>query len=493
MLEVRDLRRHFGTTRALDGLDLDARRGEVLGIAGPNGAGKSTLVRLLAGEDEPTSGSIAIDAAPWSPSIGRGRVAVVHQEPQLFPNLSLAANMMVGREPAGVRRPSLPPEDRRLLEELDIARFARQPVGKLSLAVQQRTEIARALARDADLFLFDEPNSALTEEESDELFDRMRRIAARGRIVLFVTHRLGELVAHSDRVAVIRDGRCAALLEGEGLVQDRIARELVVEAAGVPARNARAADGGGPPLLRVRDWRHRAFAVDALEVRRGEVVAIMGVEGSGARQLVASLAGLHPARGTVEVCEERGLRALLAHAAYVPASRRRSLFPNRSVAANVVSRLGRGRIASGAGLLRRRRIRALAEESRSTFAVRCASVDQPITDLSGGNQQKVAIAAALARRPALLVAEEPTRGVDIGSKAEIYGLLREFAEAGKGVVLLCTEVPEVFEVADRVLVMDRGGLSAPLEVGGYTSVKELAGHVAALEEHARASPRGAPA
>src|SRR3954447_9558022 len=250
---IRELRKRYGDTRALDGLDLVAQRGEVLGIAGPTGAGKSTLLRILAGEEVADSGEILLNGEPFTAT---DAVAVVHQEPQLFPNLSVADNLLVGRERARFLRPRLRSDERALMDELAIGGSARRPLALCSLATQQRTEIARALARDARIFLFDEPNSALTDEESNELFTELRALAARGRIVLLVSHRLADLVAHAARVAIIRDGRAAAVLEGEALTQEAIAQELVIaEEVAARVRQAAAAQAAhGEELLRLGGW-----------------------------------------------------------------------------------------------------------------------------------------------------------------------------------------------------------------------------------------------
>ncbi len=489
-IRIRGLRKSYGSTRALDGLDLDLRPGEVLGIAGPNGAGKSTLVRILAGEETADSGELSTGGSAW----GAGRsVAVVHQEPQLFPNLSVAENLMAGREGTRWLRPRLSAHDRQLMQALGIAPLANRPLASCTLATQQRTEIARALARDARIFLFDEPNSALTDEESDELFREMRGLAEAGRIVILVTHRLGDLVEHTRRVAVIRDGRVTAVLEGGALSEDAIAQQLVLGERRGQAGEVRAGRGTGAAgtLFRVSGWGHGEgkFRSIDLAVERGEILALMGVEGSGARELLRSFAGLERGSGTAEIAgvRERDRAAIRRHAAYVPATRQWSLYSNFSVGDNLLVRLGRPEIA-GAGLaLRKRRMRELAEAAVDRFLVKTRTVFQGVRSLSGGNQQKVAIAQALMRRPRLLLLEEPTRGVDIQSKREIYRLLREFVQGGNAVVMFCTEVLEMFEAADRVLVVSDGKLSQPLLVRDYAQVEALATDVTKLERHGRAA------
>jgi ABC-type sugar transport system ATPase subunit len=302
-LVIRGLHKRYGDTVALDGLDLHARPGEILGVAGPNGAGKSTVIKVLAAETTADSGVITVGGVPWSPSLAVHRVAVVHQEPQLFPNLTVEENLVVGRERRRVLRHGANEQERALMADLAIAEFADRPLGTCTLAVQQRTEIARALAQDARLFLFDEPNSALTDEESDDLFRRMHALADAGHVVMLVSHRLAELVEHADRVAVIRDGRATAVLEGEALTQVGVARQLVL---GQPERVVDEADvdpvdhAPHGSALTLSQWTHAdgEFTGIDLAVDAGEIVAIVGVEGSGARELLRSAAGLERASGS---------------------------------------------------------------------------------------------------------------------------------------------------------------------------------------------------
>lgn len=488
-IEIRGLRKAYGNTRALDGVDLDLVPGEVLGIAGPNGAGKSTLMRILAGEERLDSGTLRVGGEPFSAADAARMVAVVHQEPQLFPNLTVAENLLVGRESGHVMRPSSPPSDHALMEALGLGPYVARPLSDCTLAVQQRTEIARALARDARVFLFDEPNSALTDEESDELFREIDGLAAAGNIVILVTHRLGDLAERTRRVVVVRDGRIAAELAGDALTEEAIAQCLVLA-----EHHAAEATRGGPSvpadaLARVRGWTHRGgvFADVALDVSSGEVLALMGVEGSGARELLRSLGGVDACTGDIAVAGASGAAAINRHTAYVPATRAFSLYSNLSVGENLLVRLGTPDIAGFAGALRRGRMRALAEDAVRRFLVKTRTLGQGIRSLSGGNQQKVAIAQALAFRPRLLLLEEPTRGVDIGSRREIYRLLAAFAADGNAVVMYCTEVPEMFEAADRVIVVSDGRLSAPLRVADHPHVEALATEVTRLERHGRAT------
>jgi ABC-type sugar transport system ATPase subunit len=370
------------------------------------------------------------------------------------------------------------------------------------LATRQRAEIARAIAQDARYFLFDEPNSALTEEESDRLFAYIHDLARRGRIVILVTHRLAEIVAHCARVVVIRDGRVAAEFDAAHLTEEAIARELVVGTSAAPDReygrppmsggvdrdqapigSSAITAAGEPPVLALRGWSHAAglFRDVELNVHRGEIVAAVGVEGSGARELVASTAGYAPGAGYRAIAGAEDGRAIARGSAYLPADRRGSLFGNLSVAENLLIRLGVPEIASWGGFLDLARMRTLASQLVARFGVRTRGPGAPLGSLSGGNQQKVAIAAAIAREPRLLVVEEPTRGVDVSATSDIYGILRQFTAAGGGVLVYCTEVPEVFELADRAVVVDRGRINRMIRVADHLDVASLAAAIARSE------------
>jgi ABC-type sugar transport system ATPase subunit len=486
-IHIRGLEKRYGSTIALAGINLDIRPAEVLGIAGPNGAGKSTLVRIIAGEEPQDSGTLTLDGRPWAPTTDWHAVAVVHQEPQLFPNLTVAENVLVGREGAGNGRPRLGAADAKVMEALGIRQFAATLLGDCTLATQQRTEIARAVARDARVFLFDEPNSALTDEESDELFREMHKLAAEGRFVLLVTHRLADLVEHAARVTVIRDGRVRAVLEGGGLTEDSLAEQLVVDSgADTSAKSGgKEAYHGSKAVVEVTGWSHgTAFRDISLTARPGEIVALMGVEGSGARELLRSLGGLERCTGTIEIAGEKG-EAAERFSTYVPATRLFSLYSNFSVGENLLVRLGKPDIAGHGMALKKRRMRELAAEAVTRFLVKAQSTTQGIRSLSGGNQQKVAIAQALHCAPRLLLLEEPTRGVDIRSKREIYRLLHDYVEEGNVVIMFCTEVLEVYEAADRAHVVTDGRLSPAIAIRDYEHIERLATDITRLERHSR--------
>jgi ABC-type sugar transport system ATPase subunit len=486
-ISIRGVTRRYGSTIALNGIDLDIRPGEVLGIAGPNGAGKSTLIRIIAGEERQDDGELTFDGTAWSPTEDWQAVAVVHQEPQLFPNLTVAENVMVGREGTSRARPRLGPADAKVMDARGIGHLMGRLLADCSLATQQRTEIARAIARDCRVFLFDEPNSALTSDESNELFREMAKIAVGGRIVLLVTHRLEDLVSHCKRVAVVRDGRIRTILEGDSLTEEAIARQMVTDSGAVHGAAARKpSTQATSPMFSVRNWTHRkAFRDIALEGKAGEIIALVGVEGSGSRELLRSLAGLEHCSGDIDIAGHQGNDAVRGRTAYVPATPQLSLYSNFSVGENLVARLGSPEIAGFGLALKKRKMKEMAADAVTRFLVKTRTTTQGIRSLSGGNQQKVAIAQALHCGPKLLLLEEPTRGVDIHSKAEIYRLLRDYADDGNVVVIFCTEVLEVYEAADRVHVVADGRLSPSLTIADYDQVEQLATDITRLEQESR--------
>lgn len=555
---LENVQKRFGDTIALDGLSLTAAAGEIFGIAGPNGSGKSTMIKILAGEVEADAGRILFDGEERTDDDPARTVAIVHQEPQVFPNLTVAENILVGRERRRTLMRKVDDLESELLEAMGLAPQANRILGGLPLASQQRTEIARSLAQNARVFLFDEPNSALTDEESEDLFRRMHALADEGRVVILVSHRLNELVEHADRVAMLIDGRSEAEFAGEELTQDRLARELVVGA--VQSEQAEAADvasHAGNAVMEVNGWTHPEgkFTDVSMQVGSGEIVAVTGVEGSGARELIRSLAGFAPSDGAIwlksddgralDVAERapeggsvpdvepppdvasapdvagesassseakqggaagvdfrkkslgqlqrlgrisrigklsrRGSQQSLGRkgVAFVGADRAKNLFRNLSVGENLVARLTTE--LGESGILRPKTIRRHSEDLAEKFMVKTTSVAAPITSLSGGNQQKVVIASALATNPMLLILEEPTRGVDVPSKREIYRLLRQFVESGEGVLLYCTEDSEIFEVADRTVVIAKGRISGELTRDDYNDVESCAAARARLE------------
>lgn len=473
-LSVANLTKRYGATRALAGLSLHVQSGSVVGVAGPNGAGKSTLMRILSGEEKPKSGEIKVTHD--GEVIRDFNVAVVHQEPQVWPNLTVRQNLAVGRETktSGQIRPDSLANS--VMATLDIARFADFELADLSLAVHQRVEIARAIMHRADVFLFDEPNSALTDEESKSLFALMKRLAEDGKIVLLVTHRLIDLVNACKVVLILRDGRIVAELgDSEPLSEAAIAGSLTSNPKhSASPRLSTAASEPAKPLMRLVRCSHPsgAFRDVSLDIFPGRILALAGVEGSGAREVTRAIGGFGAADGV-----EGDLRRV----EYVAASRRHTVFPNLSVGENILIRLDGGQLASPGPWLNRKQMNHRARACLGKYSIKAGDVSDPVISLSGGNQQKVVLAAALERSALVLAVEEPTRGVDIASKHDIYALMRGLCARGSAVVLFCTEVPEMFDIADNVVIMSRGMLVGEIAVSDIHTVSDLVDLLAQYE------------
>lgn len=490
MIEIENLTKRYGRHSALSDLNLRLKRGEVTGIVGHNGAGKSTLIRLLAGEEQPDEGRLRLDGVAWQPSRG-ARVGIVHQDPKLFGNMTAGENLLVGREGSALLRPRAGEPERDILERLDLRHVLNERVGSLPLAVQQRIEIARALAWDSDIFLFDEPNSALTVAESEYLFARMRTLADAGKVVILVSHRLDEVAANCDAIALLRNGR----LKGE--VSQKLSAtaltELMMEGTAAAAQGARSTSSGRG--LTIENWSADRFDIASMHFPTGEVSVLVGVEGSGARPLLASFAGETAAEGEVNLLGKTGGSALVKAAAiYLAGDRRDTVFAHLSVADNLMMRVDLGKVPAQAGLIRRSRLRQVTEALRQEHNIVCRSVDDRASSLSGGNQQKMVIASALAASPTVLAIEEPTRGVDIGNRREIHAQLQKFAAAGHVVIAFCAEETEAFELADRVQVVDRGAVVAELRPRSFAGAEPFAEAVgAAIAASRMAANRGAEA
>jgi len=478
-LVAEGVEKSYGATRALAGLSMRLRSGEIVGIAGPNGAGKSTLTRMLAGEETADRGEITLIRDGQSAGECWKHVAVVHQEPHVWPNITVGENLSVGRESRWLGKVGLPANAETVLTKLGIQQYVDYQLGDLSLAIRQRVEIARAMFSGADVFLFDEPNSALTEEESEALFATMNELADEGRIIVLITHRLNDFVRCCKRVVILRDGLIARELKDADITEANIARELTAHIAKAasnqsPARFVGAMPLGAPSSLELNRWSddNGAFRDIYLKLPRGGITVLSGVEGSGARELAQAIGGFRKLRS-------RGRPQVTT--TYLAANRRDTVFGNMSVAENLVSRRSWQELCNPVPFLRPDRITEAAKRSIVRYGVKTGSPDHSITSLSGGNQQKVVLSAAMEQGSDILVVEEPTRGVDIGSSRDIYALLAEYAASGRSVVLYCTEPQEIFQIASVVIVLSRGRIAGKIAMDKICSVVDLAQVLAEYE------------
>ena len=482
LLQLRDIEKTFPGVRALSEVSFDVRAGEVHALLGENGAGKSTLIKIVSGVYQPDSGVILIDgreahfATPEDAK--RAGVATIYQELLLFPELTVAENIFLGHAPRGrlgrIDWTAMRANAEELLASLDIDDLASDMiVGSLPVGNRQRVEILRALSHDARILIMDEPTAALTESDVMRLFDIVRRLKARGVAVVYISHRLDEIFAIADRVTVLRDGAYVGARE----VAETSAAELVQMMVGRRIENLfpKTAVPIGGPVLEARDLVRRPMTKKvSFAVRRGEIVGLAGLVGSGRSELAQTIFGVTPAESgeirllgeTVKIDSPESARA--KGIAYVPEDRgvqglvrAMSVLHNFSLAAlNGLSRWG---------FIDRSAERRMAEEGVERFSVRTNSVDEIAGRLSGGNQQKIVLGKWLANNPRLLILDEPTRGIDVGAKAEIHRLMGELAAGGVAILMISSELPEVLGMSDRVLVMREGRLVAEFDRARATS------------------------
>ena len=490
VLALHNATKSFGAVRAVTDGTIDLYAGEAHALLGENGAGKSTIVKILAGVHLPDSGALLIDGTPvglHSPADAQAAgIAVIYQEPTLFPDLSVAENIFMGRQPllAGRRI------DRRAMLAGAAALFSRLGVGLdpgrisrgLSIADQQIVEIAKALSLDARVIVMDEPTAALSATEVARLFDVVRTLRSGGAAVLFISHRLEEVFEICQRVTVMRDGRHVMTSGLAGLTADDLVRAMVGRQMEHRAGGERGVPG--ELVLRVEHLtREGVFTDVSLDVRAGEIVALAGLVGSGRSEVARAVFGIDRYDAGRVVMRGRELRraaptaAMAAGIGFVPEDRRQQgLVMDMSVQQNVaLASLGRLRKA---GLVRPAAERALAADWAVRLNLKYGRLVDPVSRLSGGNQQKVVLAKWLGRQPALLIVDEPTRGIDIATKAEVHRLLVQLARDGVAVLMISSELPEVLHVGDRILVMREGRLTAEF------------GHADASEEKIMAAATG---
>ena len=477
LVEVRDLTKSFPGVRALRGVSLTLFPGEVVAVIGENGAGKSTLMKILAGIQTPDGGSVLVDGRPTTIDSVRAAsalgVALIHQELNLADNLSVAANIFLGREPRSAgffRRRRIEREARRFIDMVGLRAPPGRRVSHLSVGQQQMVEIAKALSTDARVLIMDEPTSSLSTHETEQLFKVVKDLRARGVCVLYISHRLGEVKELADRVVVLRDGQNAGELQRGEISHDRMVRMMVGrELSQFYPHTPRPP---GPVVLEVSGLRTPAFPTHEVSFAlcQGEIVGVAGLVGAGRTEMLRTLFGVdRPVGGAIRVggqaIDPRSPRdAIRAGLALVPEDRKQQgLILEMAVRENVS--LPGLRRDSTAGWLNRGAERALGRRMIEALRVKTPSDRQVVQYLSGGNQQKVVIAKWLSMQPRVLLLDEPTRGIDVGAKAEIYGLMEKLAEQGVAILFASSEMEEVLGMSDRVLVMHEGRLTGELARG----------------------------
>ncbi|HJX49070.1 MAG TPA: sugar ABC transporter ATP-binding protein [Gaiellaceae bacterium] len=486
VVELQGVSKHFGGVLALDAVSLVVERGTVHALIGENGAGKSTLGKIVAGVHAADSGHMLIDGEPVSfrspkEALDHG-VAVIAQEPSVVPMLTVAENVLLGSEPRGggfVRRRALNRRYEQLAEEAGFHLRGATPAGRLRTAEQQQVEILRALARDARVVVMDEPSAALSGPDTARLHEIVRALAAAGKTIILISHFLREVLELSNTVTVLRDGRVVettptATATEQSLVEAMLGRPLT---AAFPSKSLPPEDA--PVVLSARGIVARGVVDVSLEVRSGEIVGLAGLVGAGRTELARAIFGADALRaGEVVLGDSDSLRggprqSLSSGLAMIPESRKDAgLIFTRSVRENVT--LARLRSLSRMSIVRRGAERQAATSILDRCDVRGAHPSARVGALSGGNQQKVLFARMLLCEPRLLIADEPTRGVDVGAKRAIYDILVSLAESGMGILLISSELEEILGLAHRVAVMRRGRIVAELSGDEMTEAAILA-------------------
>ena len=481
LLELQGITRRFPGVLALDGVDLAVSPGEIHALAGENGAGKSSLIKILCGADRPDAGSMRFGGAAYAPQTPldamRAGIRVVHQELHMLDELSVAENLLFESLPRTrlglVDKAAMQRRAKELLALVgldDLSPAVR--VGTLGMAQRQLIEIAKALSGQSRLLILDEPTATLTPRETDRLLALMRELRGQGVSVMFVSHHLQELFEVCDRVTVLRNGRKVATqpmreTSTDELVRLMVGRSLEAETPYDTAEASRRIAASKPPALRVQGLRfagqRSAQGLD-FELRYGEIVGLAGLVGSGRTETVRAIFGADRiAAGSIWRDEQpvdiRSPRDALAHGICLVTENRKDegLILGMPIRANVS--LANLRAVSNKGLMQRTRETGAAQQAQKDLQIRLASVNQPVRELSGGNQQKVVLAKWLLREPQVLLLDEPTRGVDVGAKAEIHNLLKRMAAQGMAVLVVSSDLRELLNLCDRLLVLSKGALA----------------------------------
>ncbi|MFC7257554.1 sugar ABC transporter ATP-binding protein [Streptomyces lutosisoli] len=488
LLRIEGIRKAFPGVVALDGVDFGLRRGEVHVLLGENGAGKSTLIKMLSGAYRPDAGRILvggeevrIHGAQDSERLG---IATIYQEFNLVPDLTVAENIFLGRQPRRfgmIDRKTMEAEAAELLERVGVNVSPRARVRELGIARLQMVEIAKALSLNARVLIMDEPTAVLTSEEVEKLFTIVRQLREDGVGIVFITHHLEEIAALGDRVTVIRDGKSVgqvpASASEDELVRLMVGRSIEQQ---YPRERAHGDDGSGSALLTVEGLtRDGVFHDVSFEVRAGEVVGIAGLVGAGRTEVVRAVFGADPYdKGAVKVAGAELRRhdvnaAMEAGIGLVPEDRKgQGLVLDASVEENLG--LVTLRAATRGGLVDLKSQRESAARIAEQLGVRMAGLGQHVRTLSGGNQQKVVIGKWLLADTKVLILDEPTRGIDVGAKVEIYQLVNELTAAGAAVLMISSDLPEVLGMSDRVLVMAQGRIAGELSAAEATQDSVMA-------------------
>jgi rhamnose transport system ATP-binding protein len=499
VLEMRHVFKRFDMTQALDDVSLDIYPGEIHALVGENGAGKSTLIKIITGIYRPDLGELRLDSQPVTVSNSQEAqalgIAAIYQEPMIFPDLNVAENIFISHQDRGpvVRWGKMYRDAEDILSKLDVHLDVRMSARGLTLAAQQAVEIAKAISLNVRVLIMDEPTASLSAHEVTQLFQLVRSLRSQGVAILFIGHRLEEVLSIADRVTVLRDGKKISSRLREEVTPEQVIRDMVgrdVEDFFWKADTER-----GELLLSVRDLgRQNVFHDINFDVYRGEVLGFAGLIGSRRTDVGLALFGIEPADSGEIILEGTRRRihspgeALRLGIAYATEDRRQlGLNMTMSMVANVTLPTLTSYL-NPLGLIRRRAEISTAEEFRERLSIRTPSVQADVERLSGGNQQKVMLSKWLNAGPKLLILDEPTRGIDVGAKAEVHEMISDLAARGLGVILISSDLPEVLAMSDRILVMREGRQMGIFE---HTDATEERVMTAAMGQYAAEQEVGA--
>jgi rhamnose transport system ATP-binding protein len=472
LLSLTHISKSFPGVQALNDVHFEMRAGEVHALLGENGAGKSTLIKIISGVHRPDSGEIRIDGKPVTLHNPRDAqlkgVATIYQELSLYPELTVAENIFMGHAPRNRLRMidwrAMNARAREILDSLNITDMdVNRKVGTMTVGNRQRVEIAKALSLNARILIMDEPTAALTEADVQRLFSIVRLLRERGVGIIYISHRMEEVFLLADRVTVLRDGLYVDTKQVSETNQDELISLMVGRT--IDHLFPKLPTTIGEPVLEVRNLVRKPLTRGiSLQIRRGEIVGVAGLVGSGRSELAQVIFGITPAEGGEILVDGKPVRirrpadAMNLGIAYVPEDRgTQGLIRQMRIRENVSLAMLR-QLAHGA-FIRFGAERRLAQETIRQLNIRAYSYDQIVNKLSGGNQQKVVVGKWLARKPRVLIMDEPTRGIDVGAKAEIHRLMSELAQQGMAVLMISSELPEVLGMSDRILVMRNGRIS----------------------------------
>lgn len=475
VLQVRKVAKRFPGVIALRGVDLDIFPGEVLALLGENGAGKSTLMKILAGIQEPDEGELLVDGRPTRidsvQTAAKHGIAIIHQELNILENLDIGANIFLGREPkkyGWIDKEKIRVESKKYLDMVGLNFSPDELAGSLTIGQQQLVEIAKALSTNARIVIMDEPTSSLSQGETERLFEVIHQLRRQNVAIIYISHRLGEVKELADRVEVLRDGANAGRLSREEITHDNMVRLMVGrDLKDLMQRKSHRQDSVALRVSGLRTVVHPKHQLN-FELRRGEVVGVAGLVGAGRTEMLEALFGVTPAlEGDIEVEGKRvdvrsPVDAIQAGLALVPEDRKlQGVVLEMSIRHNI-SMASLNRNAIWRGLINFQKEDEDTSAMREKLRIKTPNVEQLVQFLSGGNQQKVVLGKWLALNPKILFLDEPTRGVDVGAKQEIYTLIDQLASQGLTVLFVSSEMEEVLRLADRAIVMHEGRITGEL-------------------------------